>query len=555
MRAYWRLLFLNRLKLLLPQNMRREGRKPWKAVLGYIGMALFALVMYAMVLLIEMVAYGTASKLGEPQAIIALAFLACTLVTLLYSFFHVVSVLFFSKDNAFIGALPISSHSVLAAKLSNVLLGEIGLTALICAPLLIRFGIESGASADDYVRALLGIVFLPIIPIAISSLLSFLLIRVSALWKRREGVTTVMSFLLLGAFLALEMSFTMNVDEDEMGALLLRLFLGQSSITSLMLRAYPPLQWLTDSLTGSGAMAWGDLGRFAALALGAMIVVLALCGGSYMRLALRQEETMRRINVRTKRNAKDEHVRTPFWALFRQEMRDVITVPTYATNCLIGVVMFPVMILAIAFGMQKNFENAMAYLSGLVPSSVYFAIAWGILSLTAVMGMEVPTAVSREGKRHALRLTYPVSGAVQLGAKLLMGVVYNALTALTTAVALWVLLPAFWAETLLALAASQLFSLMWCMASLLLDVYHPRLNWKTEAEAVKQSMNAMLGTLVGLGMIIVLVGAAAGLYWIGLPLWVSLALDILLLLIGDGMLWLWVRGKASNVYCLREYLK
>lgn len=555
MRAYWKLLFLNRLKVLLPQNMHREGRKAWKAVLGYVGMALLMLVLYAMVLLMEMLAYDAAARLGEPQAIIALVFLACTLVTLLYSFFHVVSVLFFSKDNAFIGALPISSRAVLAAKLSNILLGEIGLTLLICAPLLIRFGIESGAAVGYYMRALLGMVLLPVVPIALSALLSFVLIRVSALWKRREGVTTVMSFLLLGAFLALEMNFTMNMDDEEMGALLLKLLVGQSSLTSIVLRAYPPLQWLTDSLTGTALAAWGSLGLFAALSVGALAAVLALCGGGYLRLALRQEETMRRVNSAARRRGGDGRVRTPFWALFRQEMREVITVPTYATNCLSGAVMFPVMIVAMALGIQQNLENAMEYLSGYLSSPLYFAIALGFLSLTAIMGMEVPTAVSREGKRHALRLTYPVPGSVQLGAKLLMGMVYNALTALTTAAALWILLPAFWVETLLALAASQLFSLMWCMMALLMDVYHPKLNWKTEAEAVKQSMNALLAMAAGLGMLLVLAGVVVLLCWLGLPLAAALALCLALVLAGDGLFWLWLRGKASDVYCLREYVK
>ena len=38
---------------------------------------------------------------------IALAFLACTLMTLIYSFFYVISLLFFGRDSAFVGALPI----------------------------------------------------------------------------------------------------------------------------------------------------------------------------------------------------------------------------------------------------------------------------------------------------------------------------------------------------------------------------------------------------------------------------------------------------------------
>ena len=54
----------------------------------------------------------------------------------------------------------------------------------------------------------------------------------------------------------------------------------------------------------------------------------------------------------------------------------------------------------------------------------------------------------------------------------------------------------------------KLFSLLWCLMSLLLDVYHPKLKWKTETEAVKQSMNAMISMFGGMILIAVLVGAA-----------------------------------------------
>lgn len=97
-----------------------------------------------MAVLFEMVMYDQAKAMGEPQAVIALAFLACTLMTLIYSFFYVISLLFFGRDCAFVGALPIPSHGVLLAKLATVLAGEIGLTALVCLPLLIRYGVETG---------------------------------------------------------------------------------------------------------------------------------------------------------------------------------------------------------------------------------------------------------------------------------------------------------------------------------------------------------------------------------------------------------------------------
>ena len=216
MLAYWKLLMRDRLMALRPGGRRREGQAAWKAMLGWTGMAVLVVLLFAMAVLFEMVMYDQAKAMGEPQAVIALAFLACTLMTLIYSFFYVISLLFFGRDSAFVGALPIPSRGVLLAKLATVLAGETGLTVLVCLPLLIRYGVETGAAADYYVRSLLGTLFVPGIPVAVTTLLAFALIRISALWKRREGVTTVMTFVLVAAIVGAEMSINMNMDEGEL---------------------------------------------------------------------------------------------------------------------------------------------------------------------------------------------------------------------------------------------------------------------------------------------------------------------------------------------------
>jgi len=555
MLAYWKLLLLNRLAALKPGGRLREGQKRWKAFAAYAAYALLVLALYGAAVFLEMLVYHEAKAMGEPEAAVVLALLGCTLVTLIYGFFYVISLLFFGKDNAFVGALPIPSWAVLTAKLSTVLLGEAGIALLVGAPLLVRYGIEMGMPAGFYVRALCGLLFLPMAPVAVAALLACLLIRVSALWKRREGVTTVMTFVLLGLIIAAEMSLSMNMDEEDLGALIVSMMLGQGGLTETLVSAYPPLRWLTRAITGSGLAAWGNALLFMAFSAGSIALIVALFGRGYMRLALRQEETLSRVNNGARRAGRSQRTRSPFWALYRQEMREVITVPTYATNCLTGVVVFPVMIVIMALGLQNNGGGGplMQMLQAFLPPTLYLAVAAALLSLTAIMGMAVSTAVSREGRRHEFRRIFPVSGRAQLGAKLLMGMTYNAVSALMSAIALWILLPAWWLQTLIALVISQLFSLFWCMVSLMLDVYHPKLNWKTETEAIKQSMNAMLSMLIGFGMIAVMAAAAWLMIRLRLPMEAALAADVALLAVGNGLMALIMKKHASVTYYLREY--
>ena len=126
---------------------------------------------------------------------------------------------------------------------------------------------------------------------------------------------------------------------------------------------------------------------------------------------------------------------------------------------------------------------------------------------------------------------------------------------ITVMIIILVLLPGMWLETLGALAVSQLFSLLWCLMSLLLDVYHPKLKWKTETEAVKQSMNAMISMFGGMILIAVLVGAAVLLTLWGWPVSAALGADVVLLALLDAALWMVLSRRASITYCLREYSK
>ena len=65
MLAYWKLLMRDRLMALRPGGRRREGQAAWKAMLGWAGMALLALVLYGMVVFFEMFMYDQAVAMGS----------------------------------------------------------------------------------------------------------------------------------------------------------------------------------------------------------------------------------------------------------------------------------------------------------------------------------------------------------------------------------------------------------------------------------------------------------------------------------------------------------
>ena len=552
MLAYLKMLVRDKIASYKPSSYGKENDSKLKTVGKYAGFTLLALYLYAIVVFLEVMIYNTGAQFGEPQLLIAVVFLISTIITLFYSFFYVISTLFFGKDTLFLGAMPISSRGIMSSKLLMVILGEAGLTILIAAPIIVLYGINYGMGVTFYLRALIGTLFVPLAPIALSTLLSCLLIRVSALWKRREGVTVVMTFLLMAGLIAFQMNMGANISEAKLSDMVLSLLFKKGSLTDILMNAYPPMRWLVTGITGSGLAAWGNLALFIAASIAVIALVIFLFGGSYMRLALKQQENIRRSNV-VRRKLGADHMRKPFWAIFRQEMREVITVPVYATNCLTGCVLFPVMIVIMFInfkGQMPGLDIAKELLTQ-VPSDLLTIIITGALCMTAVMGMAGSTAVSREGRQHEMRKTYPVSGFTHLSAKLLMGMSYNAIATLFTAITVCVIIPALWAPVLISFVASQLFNLLVSALGLILDTYRARLNWKTETEAVKQNFNSFLSMLITMGVL----AAFVGLFMLGLKANMSLellfALTVVLMLVADWILLKWLKGKVSAVYYLR----
>jgi ABC-2 type transport system permease protein len=237
-------------------------------------------------------------------------------------------------------------------------------------------------------------------------------------------------------------------------------------------------------------------------------------GGRYLQLAIMQNEAFQSTKHR-KLTARDfAHSSSPLKALFIREWKEVLRVPSYALNGLIGIVMMPIMMVALFLGMKGSSELT-TLLGGLLRSAggvnvTLFAAA--AMAAVSTINMAGATAISREGKHLALTRIIPIPYATQILAKQLFGFSINFLTCLTTAIALIVLIPSQTIYILAALVMGLLFGYACNGMSLALDASHPKLNWRNETEAIKQNAMALLSMFLGVA-VAGLLGVAVWLLW------------------------------------------
>lgn len=552
--AYLKLLIRNRIAMWNPVRNMRDSSSKAKVLFTYLGFGVGVLSLYGMLVALEYFLYGAFAQLGEPITMLALTGILCTTLVVITSFFYVLSELFFSKDVLLVSAMPISSQGLLAAKLIRIWLGEAGIALLVCLPVVILYGVGQSMGVWYYLAALLLVPLLPVAPLALVTLISFGLIRISALWKRRDVVTIFFSMGFLILFIYLEMRFYLSAEDGHFDAFILQLVLRQKQLLDMVAGMYPPIRLLTQALTGTGLNALGNGLAFAAINVGAMSLLWLLLGRTYQPLAIRQQETLAKMNNGTRRKARKQGVRTPFMALYRRELREIFTVPVYAMNSLVQAVIFPVIAVAMLLsGGEITQDLAMLpALVGLVPKSVLIAIFAALFAFMTSMNMAAATAVSREGKRHEFFQQLPIAPQTLIRAKLMMGITINVVSVVPLAAMLMVMMPSLRFTLGTGLLLSFLFSTLLTCFALLMDTRYPRFGWKNETEAIKQNGIAALSMFAGMAFIL-LFGAG----FFGLTLLKLQPLYALLIVCGSALAldaWLLHRlmGKAAERYISME---
>ncbi|MBE5804647.1 MAG: hypothetical protein E7316_09070 [Clostridiales bacterium] len=493
----------NRLAALRAGSWRKDnGRIDVGRIAASVVVILALVLLAGVIIFAEVKLFGVLKIFNQAALLPALALLLSLLSTLLLSFFHVLSGLYFSRDTVWMAYLPVRSRSVMAAKMTEIWMGEELFSGAILLPVFILYGIHLQAGALYYVRMALIVLLAPVLPLCIVAFLTTLLSRVTSLVRNKEALSVVLSIVLLGGILALESTLLPRIPDDADTMFFVRLLLDNEGILNLLTGAFPPVEWGIHGLQGN----WGEFALYIGCCAGAVALMLFLLGGGYLNVCLKQQEQgTRKRRLRT--GDATWRQRSPLMALFRKEWLAVIKSPTVAFNCLPGIFMFPLMIVMAGAGIASSMD-----IHVLLGELRTLVAGMNALDLALIVGAAVgfssfinpaaSTAVSREGSRLEISRMIPVSARTQMTAKLMIGMLIDLMAVAVAAAIFIALLPG----QLLAILLGSLLALLLCYASsalnLTLDAVRPNLTWTNEVQVVKQGANVAFGMLMGLALFI-----------------------------------------------------
>ena len=424
--------------------------------------------------------------------------LTAALIVLIFGVVHLVTTLYLSKDTDFYSMLPIKSVTVFAAKLSYVYIFETVLVALVMLPLMIAFGIVTGAGAAFYVVTLLTLVFVPALPLMLAALIAIPVMYIASKLKNRNIVALIFYLLLFGGVFGVYIYFisagsVADITEDAV----MRMLNGIETVFNIFY-PYAALSYAACGIPtfgmSVGASAAINVLIFFAISAAFFVVIMLASKFMYARSVTANNQT----DNSSVKNAGFKSS-TGFKALVKREYISSFRTTQTAFQCY-AVMLLPI-IISVVFGiMFKNSFSAIAEASE-AHIDPRFVILLGFSLLCAMfasLGNAAATTFSREGKAICSLKILPMGIGTILRAKLTAWLIITVPVAAVSTVIFGAML---FDLTYFLLAIFSLIPLsvaLICFGALW-DLVAPKLNWTDPIQAIKHNGHVTAGQMIALG--------------------------------------------------------
>ncbi len=479
------LLRVRLLSLLVSFRSRRGKSISKKALVGYGLLFLYvAVVFLALFFILADALCAPLMAAGLGWLYFALMGILATALAVVGSIFATQSQLFEARDNEMLLAMPIPPAWLLASRMVALYLQSFLMTAVVLLPTLVVYGREAAPAPAAWVFCAAALLLLPLLALALASVLGWLVALIASRMRNKSLITVVLSIGFLLAYFYLY---------SQMSRYLQLLLANGPAVAGVVQRALAPFYRLGLACLGGG---W-DFLQFALWCLAPFAVVYAVLSKTFLHIA-----TARRGAAKVRYREKALRVSSPDRALFVREARHLWGSPMYLLNGAFGSVFLVILAVAAAIRGGEVLETLRA-IPGIEPWLAPAACA--LVCLLASMNIVTAPSISLEGKGLWLIQSLPVTPWQVLRAKLLLHLAVTGVPSLLASAVLLVLLrPGLLMGTLLLLTP-LVFADLCAALGLMLNLFMPRLDWDSEAQAVKRSGSAMISIFADWAVLLVLI--------------------------------------------------
>ena len=462
--------------------------------------------------------WSYANVLMEPLDKIGMEYVGLTMFiafTIIFTFIEGIyksgSLLFNCKDDDLLLSLPIKRGTVIFIRLFKFYVFELLFNSMFLAPAMIAYIRWVDVGPMYYLISILGLLFIPMIPVAISSIFGFFIYFFSSKFKKKSLVQIIVSIVFMIGVMYL--SFNMN-------GLLSKIALNAASIHDLISKIYYPAGLYIGLILDFNII---NLLIFISINIFVFTLIVLLFSKVYFKI----NTNVKAVSVNSLKKNYIIKVHKPIVALIKKELNRFSTSPVFVINAAFGLVLYVIGCVLVVFKFDsivdffsKNLNFSLELEKSFIPLGLF-----GFIVFSSLMSSITSSMISLEGKTFNILKSLPIEPY-----KIVQTKVYTAVLIVIPCILFGDLVIFFnfkfnIIEILLILITSFILPLVAETIGITINLKYPKMDASNDTEVVKQSMSSMIAVFLGM----VLIGLTAwGIYKL---LMVKLSIDLIITLI------------------------
>ncbi|HOA15181.1 MAG TPA: hypothetical protein PKJ05_02495 [Bacillota bacterium] len=450
--------------------------------------------------------YPVLAMAGQQSSMLTLGISAAQIMVLIFGMFYVLAAFYYAKGTSQLMAMPMNPVTVLMGKFTVVLVNEYLTELLILGPIMGVYGFMSGAGLPYWLMCALVFLMVPLLPLAMASILAMLMAGIIARGRNRTATNILGVALFLALYFGFQYLVLFKLPQDG-SSMVNYLASANYQLAQTASRNFPPSLWGTYAVAeGFNSAGLKGLALFAGSALLGVALIMLLGSKFYYNVVMKGTETSTNRNRLEAGEALGKlRQGDPIATIASKDHKIVMRTSVYLMNiCTMPLIWTGLILFYYMFGKNIASSQPEDQVIQFVMNFNYpwlKAIAWILIMQITVSSMMAATAFSREGQSLAITKVLPISGRQVVFAKIRHAVIFQLVSSIPMTMVLQYLFKIPLAYALTGIAVGQVSGLWSIFGGMLIDLARPYLNWTDPTRAVKQNINAVIPLFGGFGLV------------------------------------------------------
>lgn len=424
------------------------------------------------------IALATVLKpMGYLDLILIIAVLVSSILSFITSIYKAQGTLFSSKDYDLLMSLPIKNSTILTSKILSLMSINYIETALIIIPASIVYFIYNGNLSWSFFGVLLiGLIFVPMIPIIASAIIAVIITFISSRFKHKNTLTIVVGMIATLLIIVVLINMQNYINK----------FIANSEfIVNGLSNIYLPALYLKNALVNFDLV---SLAKLIAVSIIPFIIFIFVFSKIFKVINGKLSESYKRANYKVKKLETSSITKS----LVNQEIKRYFATPIYVMNTAIGMVLLVAGSIATLFISKETLAELFKYpeIVNIIPIAILV-----VLIFTIGLSCTTNSSISLEGNRLWILKVLPIEPKEIFKGKIITNLIITIPAVIIANIIFYIGLKYNFKYLMLNLLISIVFCVLSSVIGLIVNLYFPKMEWTNPTTVVKQSASVMITIL------------------------------------------------------------